>query len=265
VTIWEDFEQSFLFFENDGNEKGDFMERLQKLIAQAGVASRRAAEQLIVEGRVKVDGQLVQTLGTLVDPSASIEVDGSLLRNEELVYYVMNKPSGYLSTTADDKDRRTVIDLLPVNERIYPIGRLDYDTTGVLLLTNDGEFANAMIHPRFKVEKEYHVKVKGLIRREESQMLRQGIHLGEFESQPAKIFDVRYDDNKVNSYAKVIIHEGKYHQITRMFEAIDHPVLKLRRERFGVINCDGLKQGEYRKLKPHEIKQLWNLALNGKS
>jgi len=239
------------------------MERLQKLIAQAGIASRRAAEQLIVDGRVKVNGTVVRELGTLAQTSDQIEVDGTPIKFETNVYYVLNKPAGVLSTTSDDKSRRTVVDLIQETNRIYPIGRLDYDTTGVLLLTNDGDFANALIHPRFKVEKEYDVKAQGLIRREESAMLAKGIKLEDFQSQPAKILDVRYDDKKENSHVSIVITEGKYHQIKRMFEAIGHPVLKLRRARFGNITCDGLKQGESRALKPHEIKTLWNLAKHG--
>jgi 23S rRNA pseudouridine2605 synthase len=239
------------------------MERLQKLIAQAGIASRRAAEQLIVEGRVKVNGQVVRELGTVAQTSDLIEVDGSPIKFETNVYYVLNKPAGVLSTTSDDKSRRTVVELIRETNRIYPIGRLDYDTTGVLLLTNDGEFANALIHPRFKVEKEYDVKAQGLIRREESAMLTKGIRLEDFQSQPAKVLRVEYDEKKENSHVSIVITEGKYHQIKRMFEAIGHPVLKLRRARFGNITCDGLKQGEYRLLKPHEIKTLWNLAKHG--
>jgi 23S rRNA pseudouridine2605 synthase len=239
------------------------MERLQKLIAQAGIASRRAAEQMIVDGRVKVNGVVVRELGSLADASELIEVDGKPIKFETNVYYIINKPAGVLSTTSDDKNRRTVVDLIQDSNRIYPIGRLDYDTTGVLLLTNDGEFANALIHPRFKVEKEYHVKAQGLIRREESGKLVNGLSLGDFQSQPAKILEVRYDDKKENTYVTIVITEGKYHQIKRMFEAIGHPVIRLRRARFGSVTCDGLKQGEYRLLKPHEIKTLWNLAKHG--
>jgi 23S rRNA pseudouridine2605 synthase len=239
------------------------MERLQKIIAQAGIASRRAAEQLIIDGFVEVDGRLVTTLGTMVDESAVVSVKGKVINQEDKVYYLLNKPEGYVSTTTDEHHRKTVLDLVPVKERIFPIGRLDYDTTGVLILTNDGDFMNALIHPKFKVEKEYHVKVKGLLRKETSKQLCRGIDLGDFKSQGAKIFDVRYDDQKENSYAKIIITEGKYHQIKRMFEAVNHPVLRLRRHRFGTLTAEGVPLGEYRRLKPHEIKQLWNLSRFG--
>ncbi len=241
------------------------MERLQKVIAQAGLASRRAAEQLIIDGRVKVDGVVVSTLGTSVSNDQIVMVDDVPIKYEDKVYYVMNKPSGYVSTTADEKNRKTVLDLMDSNERIFPIGRLDYDTTGVLLLTNDGEFMNALIHPKFKVEKEYHVKVKGLLRKETSKQLCRGINLGDFTSGFAKVFDVRYDEKKEHSLVKIIITEGKYHQIKRMFEAVGHEVVKLKRHRFGCITVEDLKQGEYRRLKPYEIKQLWHLSRFGKT
>lgn len=241
------------------------MERLQKVMAAAGVASRRASEELILEGRVSVNGTVVRELGFQVSDGDEVIVDGKSLKRENKVYFVMNKPAGCLSTTSDDLNRRTVTDLISCNERIFPIGRLDFDTTGTLLLTNDGDFMNALIHPRFQVEKEYHVKVSGLLRREESALISKGVNIGDGVTAPAKIFDVRYDDTKTNTYLKIIIHEGKYHEIKRMFEKIGHPVLKLSRARFGSVSCDGLKQGEYRRLKPHEIKQLWNLSRFGRN
>lgn len=241
------------------------MERLQKSIQKAGICSRRKAEELIREGKVSVNGVVITEMGFSVNPSDEIFVNGEKIRSEEKVYYVLNKPSGYVSTTSDNFNRRTIMELIPSKERIFPIGRLDYDTSGVILLTNDGEFMNAMIHPKFKVEKEYHAKIKGLLRKEESLRLENGLHLGDFISSPAKIIDVEYDEDKINTLVKIIISEGKYHQVKRMFEAIGHPVLKLRRHRFGVITSDGIKQGDFRALKPHEIKQLWNLSRYGKS
>ncbi len=240
------------------------MERLQKKIQKAGICSRRKAEELIKEGKVMVNDIVVTEMGVQVEPQDEIRVDGKLLMNEELAYYVLNKPTGYVSTTSDNLGRRTIMDLIHVKERVFPIGRLDYDTSGVLLLTNDGDFMNALIHPKFKVEKEYHVKVKGLLRKEESSRIQKGLDLGDFKSAPAKIFDVEYDEPKENTYVKVIITEGKYHQVRRMFEQIGHPVLKLRRHRFGVVTTDGLAQGDFRLLGPHEIKQLWNLSRYGK-
>ncbi len=241
------------------------MERLQKVIAAAGYASRRQAEELIAAGHVAVNGVPVTVLGTQVEPTDQVAIDGVVLTREEKVYYLLNKPAGVVSTTDDDKKRQTVVDLIHAQERIFPIGRLDFDTTGVLLLTNDGDFNNALIHPRFHVEKEYRVKIAGLIRKETSATLCRGIELDGVKTAPAKIRDVRYDEDKTSTHLTIVIHEGKYHQIKRMFEAVGHPVLKLRRERFGTVTCEGLKPGGWRKLKPHEIKQLWNLSKFGKT
>lgn len=240
------------------------MERLQKIIQQAGICSRRKAEELISAGKVSVNNEIVTEMGLKVETSDEIRVNGELIIRQDHVYYVMNKPSGYVSTTSDNFNRRTILDLIPVKERIFPIGRLDYDTTGVILLTNDGDFMNALIHPKFKVEKEYHVKVKGLLRKDESLRFQKGLKLDSVTTAPAKIFDVEYDDSKENTFVKIIITEGKYHQVKKMFELVGHPVMKLRRHRFGVVTTDGLAQGEYRLLKPHEIKQLWNLSRYGK-
>jgi len=240
------------------------MERLQKVIQKSGLCSRRKAEELIAAGKVKVNGQIVTTLGTQVELTDDIVVDGNQVKQEELSYYVLNKPTGYVSTTSDEHGRRTILDLIPVTERIYPIGRLDYDTSGVILLTNDGDFMNSLIHPKFKVEKEYHVKVKGLLRKEASSKIEKGLDLGDFTSAKSKIISVKYDDKKENTYVSIVITEGKYHQVKRMFEEVGHPVVKLRRHRFGTVTTEGLKQGDYRRLKPHEIKQLWNLSKYGK-
>jgi len=240
------------------------MERLQKVMAAAGVASRRAAEQMILDGRVVVNGEIITTPGFPISETDVVAVDGERLRKEEKVYYLLNKPSGVVTTTADDKNRKTVIDLIHANERIYPVGRLDYDTTGVLILTNDGDLMNALIHPKFHVEKEYSVRIEGLLRKEESLRLAKGIDLEDGPTGPAYLSEVRYDEGKTHTRLHIVIAEGKYHQVKRMFAAIGHPVDKLTRVRFGSLTCDGLKQGEFRKLKPHEIKQLWNLSRFGR-
>ena len=239
------------------------MERLQKILQRAGVASRRKAEELIEAGKVKVNGKVVTVLGSKAAFSDDIVVDGKKLKLENKVYYVLYKPEGYVSTTNDEFNRLTVRDLIPVQERIYPIGRLDYDTSGVLLLTNDGEFSNALTHPKFKLEKEYSVKISGLLRKETSKLIGRGVDLGDFKSQPAKIFNVKYDDNKEFTTLSIIITEGKYHQVKRMFEKFGHTVKKLKRERFGTITLKGMNRGDYRVLKVHEIKKLWNLSVNG--
>lgn len=240
------------------------MERLQKILQRAGVASRRKAEALIAAGKVTVNGVVVRDMGLKVDPQTEIFCEGVKIGFEEKVYWVLNKPEGVVSTTQDEHGRKTVMDLLKISERIYPIGRLDYDTSGVILLTNDGDFSNQLTHPRFKLEKEYHAKVSGLLRKEESAILEKGILIDGIQTKPAVISNVRYDEKKTNTYVNIVITEGRYHQVKKMFEAIGHPVLKLKRIRFGSVTTEGLKPGESRLLKPHEIKQLWNLSQHGK-
>ena len=239
------------------------MERLQKIIQRAGIASRRNAEELIKEGKVKVNGEVITALGTKASYTDDITVNGQKLKFEEKVYYALYKPEGYVSTTNDQYNRLTVTDLIPVNEKIFPVGRLDYNTSGILILTNDGDFANVLMHPKFKIEKEYSAKVKGLLRKETSKLICRGVDLGNFNTQPAKIFNVKYDDKKTNSTLTIVITEGKYHQVKRMFEKFNHEVLKLKRERYGCINLKGLNKGQYRILKIHEVKKLWNLTENG--
>ncbi len=239
------------------------MERLQKILQKAGIASRRKAEELILAGKVEVNGEKITVLGTKADFSDEIFVNGKKIKVEDKVYYVLYKPEGYVSTTNDEFNRLTVIDLIPVNEKIFPIGRLDYDTSGLLILTNDGEFANALMHPKFKIEKEYSAKIKGLLRKETSKTISRGVDLGDFISQNSRIFNVKYDDKKANTFLNITITEGKYHQVKRMFEKFGHNVLRLKRERYGAITLKGLNKGDYRALKIHEMKKLWNLSQNG--
>ena len=239
------------------------MERLQKILQKAGVASRRKAEELIKSGRVKVNGETIRVLGTKASFSDTIKVDGKLVKVQDKVYYLLYKPEGYVSTTNDQYNRFTVMDLIPVKEKIFPIGRLDYNTSGALLLTNDGDFSNEMMHPKHKLEKEYIVKISGLLRKDISSKICRGVDLGDFTTQPAKIFNVSYDEKKEKTTLTIIITEGKYHQVKRMFEKYNHKVLKLKRERYGNITLKGLNKGEYRKLKIHEVKKLWNLSSNG--
>ena len=239
------------------------MERLQKLIQQAGIASRRKAEELIKEGRVSVNGEVIRELGTKASFSDEILVDGERIKKEDKVYYVLYKPEGYISTVTDQFHRKTVLDLIPTSHQIFPIGRLDYDTSGLLLLTNDGDFANMMMHPKYKLEKEYYVRVKGLLRRESSIKLARGLFYNGVKAQPAKVFNVKYDEKKTSTYLHIIITEGKYHQVKEMFQSLGHDVLKLKRLRYGHITLKGLNKGEYRLLKPHEIKKLYHLANHG--
>ena len=240
------------------------MERLQKVIAHAGIASRRKAEQLIVEGKVKVNGKVVTELGVKVSPQDRIEVDGIPLEREEPVYYLLYKPRGVISSVKDEKGRKVVTDFFKhVNKRIYPIGRLDYDTSGLLLLTNDGDFANLLMHPRYEIEKVYIAKVKGIPAREKVKRLEKGVALEDGVTAPAKAKVLSIDKRKQTAIVELRIHEGRNRQVRRMFEAIGHPVLKLKRERYAFLDLKGLNPGDYRELSPHEVKQLRALALAG--
>ncbi|MCX8003116.1 MAG: rRNA pseudouridine synthase [Anoxybacillus mongoliensis] len=240
------------------------MERLQKVIAHAGVASRRKAEQLIGEGKVKVNGKVVTELGVKVSPQDRIEVDGIPLEREEPVYYLLYKPRGVISSVKDEKGRKVVTDFFKhVNKRIYPIGRLDYDTSGLLLLTNDGEFANLLMHPRYEIEKVYIAKVKGIPTREKIKQLEKGIMLEDGMTAPSKAKVLSIDKRKQTAIVELRIHEGRNRQVRRMFEAIGHSVLKLKRERYAFLDLKGLNPGDYRELSPHEVKQLRALASAG--
>lgn len=239
------------------------MERLQKVIASYGVVSRRKAEDMIVAGRVKVDGEIIQTLGYKVKKDSRIEIDNKAITKEEKVYYVINKPHKCISSAKDEKGRQTVVDLIDTNARIYPIGRLDYDTTGVLLLTNDGEFTNTLIHPKYHVEKEYDVTIKGILKRNDLLKLMHGIVIDNKKTLPAKVEMIARDKQKNMCDIRLTITEGRNHQVKNMIKALGFEVTKLNRRRFGCITIKGLNLGEYRKLKPFEIKQLKKLANRG--
>ncbi|MDO4903476.1 MAG: pseudouridine synthase [Limosilactobacillus sp.] len=238
------------------------MERLQKVMAQAGVASRRASEKLITQGRVTVNGETIRELGTKVAAKDKIEVDGVPIHHENHVYYLLNKPRGVISSASDEKGRRTVVDIFKddeIEERIYPVGRLDYDTTGILLMTNDGDVANKLMHPKFEVNKTYIAKVKGLISNEELKQLRLGVVVDGHKTKPAKTRLKETDRTKKTSIVQLTIHEGHYHQVKKMFEVVGHPVVKLHRESYGFLNCQGVQPGEYRELRPEEVKRLKEL------
>jgi len=236
------------------------MERLQKVIAQAGVCSRRKAEQLIVAGRVKVDGVKVVELGTKVKGNQKIEVDGVEINKESKVYYVLNKPRNVLCSVSDDRERETVIDIIDEEKRIYPVGRLDFDTTGLLLLTNDGEFSNELTHPRYHIPKYYDVTVKGLVSNEDIKKMEQGIELEDGITQPAKVRLTVVNPDKGISVLSLRITEGRNRQIKRMMEALGFEVKRLHRKRLGNLDLTGLNQGDYRRLKPFEIKALKAMA-----
>ncbi|MCA1320799.1 rRNA pseudouridine synthase [Bacillus tianshenii] len=237
------------------------MERLQKVIAHAGIASRRKAEQLIQEGKVRVNDKVIKELGVKVSPNDKIEVEGIPVEREEPVYFVLYKPRGVISSVSDDKGRKVVTDFFPlIDERIYPVGRLDYDTSGLIIMTNDGEFANSLAHPKSQVDKVYVAKVKGIPSREAIRSLERGIKLEDGKTAPAKIKFLSMERTKETAIFEVTIHEGRNRQVRRMFEAIGHPVMKLKRERYGFLTLQGLKSGEARELTPHEVKQLRVMA-----
>ncbi|MGJ9384872.1 pseudouridine synthase [Salipaludibacillus sp. CF4.18] len=238
------------------------MERLQKVIAQAGITSRRKAEQLITEGKVSVNGKKVTELGTKVDAQQDeVVVNGVPINKEEPVYFLLYKPSGVISSVTDEFDRKVVTSYIPTEKRIFPIGRLDYDTSGLLLLTNDGEFANLLMHPKYKIKKTYIAKVEGAPLREDLKRLERGINLEDGKTSPAQVKVKKTDNNKNTSILEITIHEGKNRQVRRMLEAIGHQVIKLKRENYGFLHLRGLNAGEHRELKPHEVKQLRDLAV----
>ncbi len=236
--------------------------RLQKLMAMCGVASRRASEKLILEGRVTVNGKIVRELGTKASLDDEITVDGNALVKEEKVYFVLYKPTGYLTTVKDDLGRRTVMDLMgseATKNRIFPIGRLDYDTSGALLMTNDGELMSRLINSANNIEKEYLARINGHLTLEEVAKLKKGIELDGVKTKPAQVFIDSYDKRYNTTLVRLIITEGKNRQVRRMFEAIGYEVKKLRRVRFACVSTEGLQKGEFRPLKPHEVKKLYSL------
>jgi 23S rRNA pseudouridine2605 synthase len=233
-------------------------ERLQKVLAKAGIASRRGAEKLIRQGKVRVDGKVVTEMGTKVDPGTqAIECEGIALSSQEKkVYVLLHKPSGYLSTVDDPQGRPIVTDLLKnIKERVYPVGRLDLDTEGALLLTNDGELAHKILHPSHEVNKTYVAKVKGLPGKKKLDALSKGIELEGRKTWPA---DIEVLNTKVQSaIIRIIIHEGRKRQVRKMFEAIGHPVLELKRIAYGQLELGELRPGKYRFLTPADIKLIF--------
>lgn len=235
------------------------MKRLQKYMSECGVASRRKSEELIVSGKVKVNGVTIRELGTKVNGNDIVEVNGRIIGNIEKEYYLLNKPREVVSTASDNKGRITVVDLIDTETRIYPIGRLDYDTTGLLLLTNDGELSNILMHPSKNIEKEYLAKIDGFLTKEEASTLSNGIILNGVKTKKAYFKMKKYDKKTDTSYVKVIITEGRNHQVKDMFKYINKNVLKLTRVRYSFLTLDNLKSGEYRRLSTKEVHMLYNL------
>lgn len=242
------------------------MERIQKVIAASGVASRRKAEAMIDEGRVKVNGKVLKEQGYKVKRGDIIEVDGRTIEKENKVYYVMNKPKKTMCTSDDEFDRKTVISLVDSRERLFSVGRLDYDTSGVLILTNDGEFANMLIHPRYHLPKTYNLTINGILTPPQLMELKSGIVLDDGKKTlPAKYKVTEKDIKKNQMSLDLTIYEGRNRQIKRMMEYFGYNVTRLHRKQLGFLKVDELKQGEYRILKPYEVKQLRLLAQEGQN
>ena len=234
------------------------MERLQKVIAQAGIASRRKAEKLIKDGKVKVNGEVITELGTKVSESDKVEVNNKPIEKETKEYYLLNKPRGVITTTNDEHGRKTVTDLIETSARIYPVGRLDYDTTGAILLTNDGEFANILMHPSNKIDKVYLAKLEGIIKGEQINALKNGIMLDDALVKASRVKLKKVNQENSTSMVEITIHEGKNHQVKRMFESVGFHVEKLTRERIGIFDIKNLKSGQYRKLTPKEVQIVYS-------
>lgn len=235
------------------------MERLQKFIAESGYTSRRKAEELIINGKVKVNGKVVTELGTKVSGKEEIIIDGEILTKEEKEYYLLNKPREVITSVSDDKNRKTVVDIINTNKRIYPIGRLDYDTTGVLLLTNDGDFANILMHPNNKIDKVYIAKIRGIIKGDSINKLKNGVTIDGRKCEKCRVKLRKTNINNNTSTVEIVIHEGRNHQVKKMFEAVGFEVLKLKRERVGIFTLEGVSSGKYRRLTPKEISTIYSI------
>ena len=232
------------------------MERLQKIIAHSGICSRRKAEELILAGKVKVNGEVIRELGYKADFNDEIMVDNRPITTEEKVVYMLNKPKNVISSVSDDKGRKCVTDLIESKYRLYPLGRLDYDSSGLILLSNDGELMQKLIHPKYEVEKVYEVKIDGLISDNEIKKLEKGVKIDDYISAKAKITLTDRNNNRKTSSLLVCIHEGKNREIRKMFETVGYKVIRLHRIKEGNLELGDLKSGEYRQLKPFEIKKL---------
>ena len=230
-------------------------ERLQKYLANAGIASRRKCEELILQGKIEVNGKVVTELGTKVSSKDIIKYNGRLVKpEEEKVYILLNKPIGYVTTAHEQFGRDKVLDLIKINKRIVPVGRLDMYTSGALILTNDGELVNKLTHPKNEIDKTYNVTLKGKIIEQEIEKLKTGVIIdNEYLTKPAKVKILKIDENKNISRIQITIHEGKNRQIRKMCEAIDKKVIALHRSKIGKLDVKDLKPGEWRYLKLNEI------------
>lgn len=233
--------------------------RINKFLSSLGIASRRAIDKYIEEGRIKVNGVIAST-GIDITEDDEIYIDNKKIetkRIEEKVYFMLNKPLEVLSASSDDRGRKTVVDLIKTDKRIFPIGRLDYMTSGLILLTNDGELFNRLVHPKSEIYKKYYIKVFGEVKKEEIEELKKGVLLEDGKTLPAKISGIKYDKNKTSMY--ISIREGRNRQIRRMIEKFGYKVLMLRREKIGELSLGDLKEGKYRELTKKEIEYLYSV------
>lgn len=233
-------------------------ERLQKYLANSGVASRRKCEDLILQGKIEVNGKVVTELGTKVNPERDIvKFNGKEVKQvEKMVYILLNKPIGYVTTADDQFGRETVLDLVKVKERIVPVGRLDMYTSGALILTNDGDFVYKVTHPKHEIEKTYTVTVKGIIQNSEVEQLRKGVKIDDYITKPAKVKILKTDIEKDISRLEITIHEGKNRQVRKMCEAVNRKVLALHRSKIGGIGVKDIELGKWRYLRENEIQKL---------
>jgi len=236
------------------------MERLQKIIANSGYCSRRKAEELIEKGKVSVNGITITDLGTKANVSDTIIVEGNKIETSNKEYILLYKPRGIVSTTNDEKGRKTVVDLVDTENRLYPVGRLDYDTSGLLLLTNDGELTNLLIHPKNEIQKQYIAKIDTAVNPQIIKKLSSGVIIDGKKTRADRVKIKKLDRRKNKTIIEIVIHEGKYHQVKRMFEEIGYNVESLKREKFAFLDLKGLKSGEYRHLTTKEVKILYSLA-----
>ena len=233
--------------------------RINKFLSALGIASRRTIDKYIEEGRITVNGSIAVT-GMDINENDIILIDGKKIEtniNEEKVYFMLNKPLEVLSASSDDRGRKTVVDLVKIDKRIFPIGRLDYMTSGLILLTNDGELFNRIVHPKSEIYKKYYVKILGEIKKEEIDELKKGILLDDDKTLPAKISGIKYDKNKTSMY--ISIREGRNRQIRRMIEKFEYKVLMLRREKIGELALGDLPEGKYRELTKQEVEYLYSI------
>ena len=236
------------------------MVRLQKAIADSGFCSRRKAEEYIVKGKVFVNGERITELGSKVEGNEEIIVDGNAISKQDKEYYILYKPRGVISSTKDDKGRKTVVDFFSSNKRLYPVGRLDYDTTGIILLTNDGEFANMMLHPKNKIPKVYIAKLEGIIDGYSIKKIKSGVVIDGIKCTPDRV-KLKSADKKSNTcIVEITIHDGRNHEVKRIFESAGYNVIKLKRESIAFLTLQGLSSGEFRKLTIKEVKILYSLC-----